>query len=92
MICALLTKWFYLKVRALASAGGVDNLLLLDLEKFKYCTHMVALEGVNMGTTQKWRVGEQEFEAMMRMLDNLVCTYSRSWFSYLPRICSTPSP
>ncbi|XP_055502945.1 gamma-adducin-like [Leucoraja erinacea] len=60
-----------IQVRALASAGGVDNLLLLDLEKFKYCTHMVALEGVNMGTTQKWRVGEQEFEAMMRMLDNL---------------------
>ncbi|XP_078269531.1 adducin 3 (gamma) a isoform X2 [Rhinoraja longicauda] len=60
-----------IQVRALASAGGVDNLLLLDLEKFKSCTHMVAREGVNMGTTQKWRVGEQEFEAMMRMLDNL---------------------
>ncbi|XP_051883399.1 gamma-adducin-like isoform X1 [Pristis pectinata] len=60
-----------IQVRALASAGGVDNLLLLDLEKFKPLTHKVDLEGVNMGTTQKWRVGEQEFEAMMRMLDNL---------------------
>ncbi|XP_069756190.1 adducin 3 (gamma) a isoform X2 [Narcine bancroftii] len=60
-----------IQVWALASAGGVDNLLLLDLEKFKTCTHQVDFEGVNRGSSQKWRVGEQEFEAMMRMLDNL---------------------
>ncbi|XP_078421290.1 adducin 3 (gamma) a [Cetorhinus maximus] len=60
-----------IQVRALASAGGVDNLLLLDLEKFKPYTHKVAIDGVNMGVAQKWRIGEQEFEAMMRMLDNL---------------------
>ncbi|XP_048406816.1 gamma-adducin isoform X1 [Stegostoma tigrinum] len=59
------------QVRALASAGSVDNLLLLDLEKFKPYTKKVAIEGVNMGVAQKWRVGEQEFESMMRMLDNL---------------------
>ncbi|XP_048449173.1 gamma-adducin, partial [Rhincodon typus] len=60
-----------IQVRALASAGSVDNLLLLDLEKFKPYTNKVAIDGVNMGIAQKWRVGEQEFESMMRMLDNL---------------------
>jgi len=28
--------------------------------------------GVNTASQQKWKVGEQEFEALMRMLDNLV--------------------
>ncbi|KFP90589.1 PREDICTED: gamma-adducin [Apaloderma vittatum] len=62
------------QVHALAGAGGIDNLLLLDLEKFKPSTHAVAATGgggVNMASQQKWKVGEQEFEALMRMLDNL---------------------
>ncbi|XP_046775677.1 gamma-adducin isoform X3 [Gallus gallus] len=62
------------QVHALAGAGGIDNLLLLDLQKFKPFTHGVAAGGgggVNMSSQQKWKVGEQEFEALMRMLDNL---------------------
>ncbi|NXI65752.1 ADDG protein, partial [Anseranas semipalmata] len=62
------------QVHALAGAGGIDNLLLLDLQKFKPSTHNVAAAGgggVNMASQQKWKVGEQEFEALMRMLDNL---------------------
>uniref|UniRef100_A0A8D0GJU0 Adducin 3 n=1 Tax=Sphenodon punctatus TaxID=8508 RepID=A0A8D0GJU0_SPHPU len=62
------------QVHALASAGGIDNLLLLDLQKYKPFTHHVASAGgggVNMGSQHKWKVGEQEFEALMRMLDNL---------------------
>ncbi|OXB59884.1 hypothetical protein ASZ78_013517 [Callipepla squamata] len=60
------------QVHALAGAGGIDNLLLLDLQKFKPFTHGVAAGGgVNMASQQKWKVGEQEFEALMRMLDNL---------------------
>ncbi|KAL2302821.1 hypothetical protein Nmel_010271, partial [Mimus melanotis] len=62
------------QVHALAGAGGVDNLLLLDLQKFKPSTHAVAAMGgggVNMASQHKWKVGEQEFEALMRMLDNL---------------------
>ncbi|KAM6330282.1 gamma-adducin isoform 3-T3 [Podargus strigoides] len=62
------------QVHALAGAGGIDNLLLLDLQKFKPSTHAVAAVGgggVNMASQQKWKVGEQEFEALMRMLDNL---------------------
>ncbi|NWV19081.1 ADDG protein, partial [Origma solitaria] len=62
------------QVHALAGAGGIDNLLLLDLQKFKPSTHAVAAMGgggVNMASQHKWKVGEQEFEALMRMLDNL---------------------
>ncbi|XP_064418934.1 gamma-adducin isoform X2 [Latimeria chalumnae] len=60
------------QVYALTSAGGIDNLFLLDLEKYKPLTNGVATSGeINMGALQKWRVGEQEFEALMRMLDNL---------------------
>nr|XP_048712021.1 gamma-adducin isoform X3 [Caretta caretta]XP_048712022.1 gamma-adducin isoform X3 [Caretta caretta] len=63
-----------IQVHALAGAGGIDNLLILDLQKYKPFTHVVAAAGgggVNMGSQQKWKVGEQEFEALMRMLDNL---------------------
>ncbi|XP_039403862.1 gamma-adducin isoform X1 [Mauremys reevesii] len=63
-----------IQVHALAGAGGIDNLLVLDLQKYKPFTHTVVAAGgvgVNMGSQQKWKVGEQEFEALMRMLDNL---------------------
>ncbi|XP_048361127.1 gamma-adducin isoform X1 [Sphaerodactylus townsendi] len=62
------------QVHALAGAGGVDNLLILDLQKYKPFTHHVAAAGgggVNMASQFKWKVGEQEFEALMRMMDNL---------------------
>ncbi|GAB5578771.1 gamma-adducin isoform X1 [Prionailurus iriomotensis] len=61
-------------VQALAGAGGVDNLLVLDLQKYKSFTHAIATTGgggVNMGSHQKWKVGEIEFEGLMRTLDNL---------------------
>uniref|UniRef100_A0A8D0BIR7 Adducin 3 n=1 Tax=Salvator merianae TaxID=96440 RepID=A0A8D0BIR7_SALMN len=61
------------QVHALA-AGGVDKLLILDLQKYKPFTHQLAATGgggVNMASQFKWKVGEQEFEALMRMLDNL---------------------
>lgn len=56
----------------MSSAGGVDNLIMLDLEKYKPVTQGVVLKGVNMGGQHKWKVGELEFESLMRMLDNLV--------------------
>ncbi|XP_068114865.1 gamma-adducin [Hyperolius riggenbachi] len=62
------------QVHALAGAGGMDNLLLLDLEKYKPMTHSLAVVGgggVNMEGQHKWKVGELEFESLMRMLDNL---------------------
>lgn len=65
----------WLQVRAIAAAGGVDNLLVLDLQKFKPFTYNIATAGgggVNMGSQQKWKVGELEYEGLMRTLDNLV--------------------
>ncbi|XP_067272359.1 adducin 3 (gamma) a isoform X4 [Pseudorasbora parva] len=60
-----------IQVNAVSCAGGVENLIVLDLEKFKPRTQGVAQAGVNMGTQHKWRMGELEFESLMRMLDNL---------------------
>ncbi|XP_039181107.1 gamma-adducin isoform X2 [Crotalus tigris] len=60
-----------IQVHALA-AGGIDNLLILDLQKYKPLTHQVAAAaGLSMASQFKWKVGELEFEALMRMLDNL---------------------
>uniref|UniRef100_A0A1W7RJP1 Gamma-adducin-like protein n=1 Tax=Agkistrodon contortrix contortrix TaxID=8713 RepID=A0A1W7RJP1_AGKCO len=60
-----------IQVHALA-VGGIDNLLILDLQKYKPFTHQVAAAaGLSMASQFKWKVGELEFEALMRMLDNL---------------------
>lgn len=61
------------KVRTLASAGGPDNLVLLDPGKYKAKSRSPESPG-GEGTSSppKWQIGEQEFEALMRMLDNLV--------------------
>ncbi|XP_044153712.1 gamma-adducin isoform X4 [Bufo gargarizans] len=62
------------QVHALAGSGGINNLLLLDLEKYKPVTHSLAAGGaggVNMEGQYKWKIGELEFESLMRMLDNL---------------------
>ncbi|KAG8551354.1 hypothetical protein GDO81_004070 [Engystomops pustulosus] len=62
------------QVHALAGSGGINNLLMLDLEKYKPLTHVLAAGGgggVNMEGQHKWKVGELEFESLMRMLDNL---------------------
>lgn len=50
---------------------------MLDLEKYKSRTQGVAEAGVSMGSQHKWKVGELEFESLMRMLDNLVCVCKR---------------
>ncbi|XP_041113252.1 alpha-adducin-like isoform X4 [Polyodon spathula] len=61
-----------IQVRTLASAGGPDNLVLLDPLKYKakFPTSEPATGDAN-GSRPKWQIGEQEFEALMRMLDNL---------------------
>ncbi|XP_041741364.1 alpha-adducin isoform X26 [Coregonus clupeaformis] len=58
-----------IQVRTLASAGGPDNLVMLDPAKYK--ARPRCSEHVEGSTHPKWLVGEQEFEAYMRMLDNL---------------------
>ncbi|XP_006893674.1 PREDICTED: alpha-adducin isoform X1 [Elephantulus edwardii] len=62
-----------IQVRTLASSGGPDNLVLLDPGKYKAKTRSPESPGGEGGTgaPPKWQIGEQEFEALMRMLDNL---------------------
>ncbi|XP_022619289.1 gamma-adducin-like [Seriola dumerili] len=60
-----------IQVNALRCSGGMDNLVLLDREKLKPLTQGVAAAGVVMDHEVKWKVGEAEFESLMRMLDNL---------------------
>uniref|UniRef100_A0A3B4XJ61 Adducin 3 (gamma) a n=1 Tax=Seriola lalandi dorsalis TaxID=1841481 RepID=A0A3B4XJ61_SERLL len=60
------------KVNAISCAGSVDNLIVLDQEKYKSRVFAVATAAaVNMAGQYKWKVGELEFESLMRMLDNL---------------------
>ncbi|KAM9344664.1 adducin 3 (gamma) b [Symphorus nematophorus] len=60
-----------IQVNAMKSSGGVDHLVLLDREKFKPLTQGVAAAGSVIDNEVKWKVGEAEFESLMRMLDNL---------------------
>ncbi|XP_046772297.1 alpha-adducin isoform X5 [Gallus gallus] len=61
-----------IQVRTLASAGGPDNLVLLDPGKYKAKSRSSeSPSGDGSVSHPKWQIGEQEFEALMRMLDNL---------------------
>uniref|UniRef100_A0A8C6LSA4 Adducin 3 (gamma) a n=1 Tax=Nothobranchius furzeri TaxID=105023 RepID=A0A8C6LSA4_NOTFU len=61
-----------IQVNAISCAGGVDNLIVLDPEKYKSRVFSVATAGdINLGGQYKWKAGELEFESLMRMLDNL---------------------
>ncbi|XP_062069247.1 alpha-adducin isoform X4 [Lepus europaeus] len=61
-----------IQVRTLASAGGPDNLVLLDPGKYKAKSRSPGSPaGEGTGSPPTWQTGEQEFEALMRMLDNL---------------------
>lgn len=64
-------------MNAISCAGGVDNLIVLDQEKYKSRVFDVATAAdVNMGGQYKWKAGELEFESLMRMLDNLVSPHT----------------
>ncbi|XP_063746227.1 alpha-adducin isoform X3 [Eleginops maclovinus] len=60
-----------IQVRTLASAGGPDNLVMLDPAKYKSRPRVPEPAGDGSSVHPKWQIGEQEFEALMRMLDNL---------------------
>ncbi|KAM8873245.1 alpha-adducin isoform 8-T8 [Synchiropus picturatus] len=60
-----------IQVRTMASAGGPENLVMLDPAKYKSRPQVPEPAGDGSTTHPKWGVGEQEFEALMRMLDNL---------------------
>ncbi|MBN3300308.1 ADDA protein, partial [Amia calva] len=58
-----------IQVRTLSSAGGPENLVMLDPLENKARNHTP--EPSTDASHPKWQIGEQEFEALMRMLDNL---------------------
>ncbi|XP_069622635.1 beta-adducin isoform X3 [Ranitomeya imitator] len=61
-----------IQVSAVPSAGGPENLILLDREKYRpHEVGTVGWAGSMFGPMQKSRLGEYEFEALMRMMDNL---------------------
>ncbi|XP_077377731.1 beta-adducin isoform X1 [Festucalex cinctus] len=61
-----------IQVSALCSAGGEQNLILLDRTTHKpNHAGTVGWAGSTFGPMQKSRIGEHEFEALMRTLDNL---------------------
>ncbi|NXJ72411.1 ADDB protein, partial [Rostratula benghalensis] len=61
-----------IQVSALASAGGAENLIVLERTKHRpHEVGSVRWAGSTFGPMQKSRLGEHEFEALMRMLDNL---------------------
>lgn len=61
------------QVSALCCAGGEQNLILLDRTTHKpNPAGTVGWAGSTFGPLHKSRVGEHEFEALMRTLDNLV--------------------
>lgn len=61
-----------IQVNAISCAGGVDNLIVLDQEKYKSRVFdFASAASVNMAGQYKWKIGELEFESLMRMLDNL---------------------
>lgn len=70
---------------ALASAGGAENLIVLERTKHRpHEVGSVRWAGSTFGPMQKSRLGEHEFEALMRMLDNLVSTIPCPKCSKLP--------
>uniref|UniRef100_W5NDY9 Adducin 2 (beta) n=1 Tax=Lepisosteus oculatus TaxID=7918 RepID=W5NDY9_LEPOC len=61
-----------IQVSALCSAGGEQNLIQLDPEKQRpHQAGSVGWAGSTFGPLHKSRVGEHEFEALMRTMDNL---------------------
>lgn len=60
-----------IQVNAQRCSGSLDDLVLLDREKLKPLTQGVAAAGLVVDNEVKWKVGEAEFESLMRMLDNL---------------------
>uniref|UniRef100_A0A665WYC4 Adducin 2 (beta) n=1 Tax=Echeneis naucrates TaxID=173247 RepID=A0A665WYC4_ECHNA len=61
-----------IQVTALCSAGGEQNLILLDRTTHKpNPAGTVGWAGSTFGPLHKSRIGEHEFEALMRTLDNL---------------------
>lgn len=97
--CVRITeKYTPFQVSALCCAGGEENLIMLDRNAHKLNpTGTVGRAGSTFGPMHKNRVGEHEFEALMRTLDNLVSSteprrYGRIHLELACSGCSSRSP
>ena len=64
-------------------AAGSDNLIVMSKEAQQQVWDVVVKAGkggggVNSDKAKKWRLGELEFEAWMRLLDNQVCIFFKN--------------
>jgi len=55
------------------AGGGLDN-LVLPSEEEKRKAYEAARQLPMSADGKKWRLGEQDFEALMKHLDNVVCS------------------
>lgn len=51
---------------------GMDNLVFPSEEAIKRARENSTASHINVGSDKKWKIGELEFEAEMRLLDNAV--------------------
>ncbi|XP_071946979.1 alpha-adducin-like isoform X2 [Antedon mediterranea] len=78
------------EIQVKSMAAGMDNLVLLP-EEMRKKTHEFAVRGSGgVGDTKKWKVGELEFEAMMRQLDNM--GYKTGYIYHQPVVQHEPKP
>ncbi|XP_033125508.1 gamma-adducin-like isoform X2 [Anneissia japonica] len=76
------------EIQVKSMAVGVDNLVLLP-DELRKKTHEFALKG-NDSEGKKWKIGELEFEAMMRQLDNM--GYKTGYIYHQPVVQHEPKP
>lgn len=84
------------QVSALCCAGGEENLIMLDRSVHRAnAAGTVGWAGSTFGPMHKSRLGEHEFEALMRTLDNLVrdCVFYYYYYYYWAyHLSSTSAP
>ena len=62
------------EIQTKAMIGGLDNLIIpsVDIQKKLGEMNLAQNESLTVLENKKWKVGELEFEALMRCLDNAV--------------------
>ena len=90
------------EIQMKALACGLDNLIIPSAETQRKLAEMTLAqnESLTLLENKKWKIGELEFEALMRCLDNAVrnsfqikqiqTPYSLNWFYFLIKRVTEP--
>ena len=72
------------EIQVKALVAGLDNLCIPNPETQRRLAEMsqVPNDGLNLHENKKWKMGEMEFEALMRCLDNAVRSIPSITFNY----------